>query len=141
MDEDQVRDQSQQEHIDGAEAEGDLGLVINGALRLATEIGYGVTVCELLHRCGWLLCRLNGPHRADELEEALEALEAALEVAVAGEQAARILMSRGLAYGERVKGDPQQNIDRAIDSLRDGLAQLKGYDDGEVSANDAERSS
>lgn len=111
MDENQVRDQSQQEQIDGAEAEGDLGLaleVINGALRLATEIGYGVSVCELLHRRGWLLCRLNGPHRADELEEAIEALEAALEVAVAGEQAARILMSRGLAYGERVNGTPSR---------------------------------
>ena len=53
---------------------------------------------------------------------------------MAGEQAARILMHRGLAYGERVKGDPKQNIERAIGSLRDGLAQLEGSDDGELRA-------
>ncbi len=129
--------ENQQEQIDSAEAEGDLGQaleLINRALPSATEIGYGVSVCELLHQRGRLLCRLNGTQRADELEEALEALEAALEVAVAGEQAARILMHRGLAYGERVKGDPKQNIERAIGSLRDGLAQLEGSDDGELRA-------
>ena len=43
-------------------------------------------------------------------------------------------MHRGLAYGERVKGDPSENIDRAIASLRDGLAQLDGSDDGELRA-------
>ena len=50
--------ENQQEHIDSAEAEGDLGQaleLINRALPSATEIGYGVSVCELLHQRGRLL--------------------------------------------------------------------------------------
>ena len=118
---------AQEEEIDAAESAGDLPRVlemIDCALPIAIEIGFGLSVCELLHQRGRALTRLGTARRAEELEEALESFEAALEVAVPGEQAARILMHRGLAYGERVKGDPSQNIERAIVSLRDALAQL-----------------
>jgi CHAT domain-containing protein/tetratricopeptide (TPR) repeat protein len=129
--------QSRQEEIESAEAIGELRRaieLIDGAFPLATEIGYGIHVCELLHQRGRLLCRLSGANRAAELEEGLEALEAALQVAVRGEQAARILMHRGLAYGERVKGDPRQNIERAVSSMREALAQLGDSEDGELRA-------
>jgi len=129
--------QAQQEQIDATEAAGEIPRalkMLNRVLPLAIEIGYGLSVCELLHQRGRLLCKLSSKHRAEELEEALESFEAALEVAVSGEQAARILMHRGLAYGERVKGDPAQNIERAIASLRDGLAQIEGSEDRELRA-------
>ena len=129
--------QSQQQRIDAAEVDGDVARaleLLGRALPLAIEIGYGASVCELLHQRGRLLCKLGSTRRAEELEEALNSFEAALEVAVSGEQAARILMHRGLAYGERVKGDPSQNIERAITSLRDGLAQLKGSENSELRA-------
>src|SRR5271166_731110 len=129
--------EAQEEQIDAAELAGDLPRaleLIDDALPVAIEIGFGLSVCELLNRRGRLLCRLSTVRRAEELEEALESFEAALEVAVSGEQAARILMHRGLAYGERVKGDPSENIERAIASLRDGLGQLDGSEDRELRA-------
>ncbi len=131
--------EAQQNQIDAAESSGDLPQaleLIACALPVAIELGYGLSVCELLHQRGRILSRLGTARRAEEMEEALESFEAALEVAVPGEQAARILMHRGLAYGERVKGDPAENVDRAIVSLRDGLAQLdlSGSGDDELRA-------
>jgi len=122
------------EQIDLAQAAGELPRaleLIDDALPVAREIGFGLALCELLAHRGSLLCQLNSARRAEEIDEALEAFEGALTVAVPGEQAARILMHRGLAYSERVNGDPGENGDRAIVSVRDGLAQLaESGDDG-----------
>jgi tetratricopeptide (TPR) repeat protein len=108
--------------------------LIEPALSLASDIGYGLSVCELLTKRGELLIELNTEQRAIEIDAALDAFEAALEVAVSGEQAARILMVRGFAYSERVNGDPAENGDRAIVSVRDGLTQLDASDNEELRA-------
>ncbi len=123
--------------IDEAEGHGDLGealALIDQALPIAQEIGYGLSVCHLLDRRGSLLCRVSTGAREQHIEDALLSLEAALEVAVAGEQAARILMHRGLAYTERVLGDPDENAARAVRSMRDALTQLDGSEDPELVA-------
>ena len=127
----------QQEMIDTLDEAGEpLAAIeeIDRAIPLAIEIGLGASVCELIHQRGRLLVRLNTTQRADEIDEGLQAFEAALEIALPGEQAARILMHRGLAYGERPRGDPSENIRRAINSLRDSLEQLKESDDDELKA-------
>jgi tetratricopeptide (TPR) repeat protein len=115
--------------IDAARDAGELSRALDSiepAVVLAREIGYGLSVCDLLTKRGLLLVELNTADRAGEIEAALQAFEEALEVAVHGEQAARILMLRGLAYSERVNGDPAENTDRSIVSVRDGLRQLEG---------------
>ncbi len=123
--------------IDEAEGYGDLAealALIDQALPIAQEIGYGLSVCHLLDRRGSLLCRLSAGPREQHIEDALLSLEGALEVAVAGEQAARILMHRGLAYSERVLGEPDENAARAVGSMRDALSQLDGCEDPELVA-------
>jgi len=132
-----ARLEAAQHRIDTEEETGDIPLaleLVERSLSEAGELGLGMTVCELLHRRGRLQCRLNTARRAEEIEEALGSYEAALEVAVGGEQAARILMHRGLAFAERVKGDPAENNDRAISSLEDALAQLDDTSDPELRA-------
>lgn len=129
--------ESLQVQIDEAEEQGEIttGLkVIDQALPLAQEIGYGLAVCTLLDRRGLLLCRLNTDRREEEIEQALFSFEAALEVAVPGEQAARVLMHRGLAYSERVHGDPDESAERALQSMRDAMTQLDGSEDLELCA-------
>jgi CHAT domain-containing protein/tetratricopeptide (TPR) repeat protein len=126
-----------QDEIDVARATGKLPHaleLIEQALKLANEIGYGLSVCDLLTKRGLLLVELNADQRASEVDAALIAFEEALEIAVPGEQAARILMLRGLAYSERVNGDPAENTDRAIVSVRDGLTQLEGSENQELRA-------
>ncbi len=115
--------------IDEARDAGELSRaldLIEPALWLAREIGYGLSVCDLLTKRGLLLVELSTADRAGEIEAALQAFEEALEVSLHGEQAARILMLRGLAYSERVNGDPAENTDRSIVSVQDGLRQLEG---------------
>ena len=126
-----------QGEIDAARAAGELRRaleLVEQALPLASEIGYGLSVCDLLTKRGLLLVELSTEQRASEIDAALDAFEEALEVAVPGEQAARILMLRGLTYSERVNGDPADNTDRAIVSVRDGLTQLEGSENQELRA-------
>jgi tetratricopeptide (TPR) repeat protein len=123
--------------IDRAWTAGELPLaleLIEQSLPVAREIGYGLSVCDLLIKRGMVLVAMNTEQRAAEIDAALKAFEEALEVAVPGEQAARILMLRGLAYSERVNGDPAENADRAIVSVRDGLTQLEGSENRELRA-------
>jgi len=108
--------------------------LIESALALASKLGYGLSVCDLLTKRGLVFVALNTADRAGEMEAALQAFEDALENSVAGEQAAHILMLRGLAYGERVIGDPAENSDRSIASLREGLKQLEESENDELRA-------
>lgn len=102
---------------------------VDRALPVAVETGFGLGVCLLLDQRGVALLNSAGADRADELEGAIEAFRAALEIAVSGAQAAGLLMHLGLAFGERIHGDRADNIETAIAALRDALAELDGSPD------------
>lgn len=123
--------------IEVARAAGDHARVlelVDRALPIADEIGFGFAVCELLNERGLALYNLGTVDRADELDAAIEAFLAALQVAGSGEQAAGLLMHLGLAYGERIHGDRSDNVEQAISALRDALGELKDSDDDELRA-------
>ena len=108
--------------------------LVDRALPIALEIGFGTAVCEMLNQRGLALYNLGTDNRADEIEGAIEAFVAALEVSVAGDQAASMLMHLGLAFGDRLRGDRADNVEHAISALRDALAQLEGSDNDELRA-------
>ena len=103
--------------------------LVDQALPVALKTGFGLGVFLLLDQRGVALLNSAGASRADELEGAIEAFQAALEVATTGAQAAGLLMHLGLALGERVHGDRADNIEAAISVFRDALAELDGSTD------------
>jgi tetratricopeptide (TPR) repeat protein len=103
--------------------------IVDEALPIAVQTGFGLGVCLLLDQRGVALLNSAGPNRADELEGAIEAFRAALEVSVSGAQAAGVLMHLGLAFGERIHGDRADNIETALAALDDALAELDGSPD------------
>jgi tetratricopeptide (TPR) repeat protein len=126
-----------QAEIDAAKDVGDHARVVelvDRALPIAMETGFGMAVCELLNERGLALYNVGTVDRADELDAAMDAFRAALEVAVSGEQAAGLLMHLGLAFGERIHGDRADNVEHAVTALRDALNELDGSDDEELRA-------
>ena len=106
---------------------------IDQALPVALESGFGMLVCVLLEQRGVALLNSTSVARAHDLDASIEAFQAALEVAVGGVQAAGILMHLGLAYGERIHGDRADNMEQAVELLRNALAELEdaGDEDGD----------
>jgi len=116
-----------QAEADAAMEAGDYARVlecVDEALPVAVQTGFGLGVCLLLDQRGVALLNSAGPNRANELEGAIEAFRAALEVSVSGAQAAGVLMHLGLAFGERLHGDRADNIETALAALGDALAEL-----------------
>lgn len=95
--------------------------LIEAALPKAQEAGLGMELCHLHSLRGLALLRKPSDDRAHDLELSIEAHEAALELAISGEQAADLLMHLGLVYTERVRGDRSQNIEQAVALLRAAL--------------------
>lgn len=111
--------------------------LVDKLLPVAIETGFGAAVCFLLDQRGVALLNSSSTDRADDLDAAIDAFEAALEVAAPGAQAAGLLMHLGLALGERVHGDRADNIEHAIGALRHALAELENSehdDEGELRA-------
>jgi CHAT domain-containing protein/tetratricopeptide (TPR) repeat protein len=108
--------------------------LIELALPLAMQAGLGLTVCELFDQRGLAFCNVSTVRRDLELEVAIEAFQHGVELAVAGEQRARLLMHLGLAYGERVRGDRSENVAHAVEAMRAGLKELSTSDDPELTA-------
>lgn len=121
-----------QAEADGAMEAGDYARVleiVDEALPVAVQTGFGLGVCLLLDSAEWPSLNSAGPNRADELEGAIEAFRAALEVSVSGAQLAGVLMHLGLAFGERIHDDRADNIETALAALGDALAELDGSPD------------
>ena len=108
--------------------------LVDVALPGASDAGLGATVCRLLNERGVALYRLGTINRADELDAAIDAFQAGLEVAVSDEEAAGLLMHLGLAFGERIHGDRADNIDDAVRVLREAIRLLDGSEDDELRA-------
>jgi tetratricopeptide (TPR) repeat protein len=116
--------------------------LIDQALPIAEEIGYGGAACELLNQRGLAYFNLRTLNRADEVDAAIEAFEAALGVAVSGEQAANVLMDevliRSLTLAELQSqficdgiirtGTPQSN-DRSLSPVAVAFAKQEGLID------------
>lgn len=95
--------------------------LIEEALPRAHEAGLGMGACHLLSLRGLALLQKPSSDRAGDLEASIEAHEAALELAISGEQAADLLTHLGLVYTERVRGDRGENLQQAVDLLRAAL--------------------
>jgi tetratricopeptide (TPR) repeat protein len=121
-----------QAEADAAMEAGDYARVlelVDEALPVAVQTGLGLGVCLLLDQRAVALLNSAGPNRADDLDGAIEAFRAALEVSVSGAQAAGVLMHLGLAFGERIHGDRADNVETALAVLGDALAELDGSAD------------
>jgi len=121
-----------QAEADAAMERGDYARVleiVDEAMPVAVQTGFGLVVHLLLNQRGGALLNSAGPNRANELEGAIEAFRAALEISVSGAQAAGVLMHLGLAFGERIHGDRADNTETALAALGDALAELDGSPD------------
>lgn len=96
----------------------------DSAIPKANEAGLGMLACQLHSQRGLAFLQSTSVDRAQDLEAAIEAHEAALALAVPGEQTANLLMHLALVYGERVRGDRAENLERAVGLLRAALDQL-----------------
>jgi CHAT domain-containing protein/tetratricopeptide (TPR) repeat protein len=108
--------------------------LVDQALPIAMETGFGLSICWLLDERGSALYNIGTIDRANELDGAIDAFSAALQVAVPGEQAAGLLMHLGLAFGERIHGDRADNVEQAVRALRDALSQLEKSDNDDLRA-------
>ncbi len=108
--------------------------LVDQALPVALELGFGTVACELLNERGLALHNLSTENRAAEVDAAIDAFEDGLQIATPGEQSAALLMHLGMALTERVSGDRSDNVERGIQALRAALGQLEDADDDELRA-------
>lgn len=94
------------------------------ALAEASRVGLGLVACLLHTHRALALFQRTGATRADDLEQAIEDLEAALALTVDVTQVAELRMHLGLVYSERIRGDRAENLEHAVRFLREALASL-----------------
>lgn len=98
------------------------------AIELAKALGLGLTVAQLLGDVAMARFRRVSSDRANDLERAIEELEAAVPLAAPGIHRAALLMDLGMVNAERVVGDRDENLDRALVCMRNALAELENDD-------------
>lgn len=104
--------------------------LIGAAMQDARSAGLGLAVGALHGQNGRALLRLRSGDRVQNVEDAIAAFEAALELTTEDEslQAADALMHLGLAHAQRGRGDRFENLERAVEILRAALAAVAGED-------------
>jgi len=102
----------------------DVIALTESAIPKANEAGLGLLACELHGQRGLAFLQRTSVNRAQDLEAAIEAHEAAIALAVTGEQTANLLMHLALVYADRVRGDRAENLERAVGLLRAALDEL-----------------
>lgn len=96
------------------------------AIPKAASAGLGLLVSTLLERRGLAYFQRSSGDRANDIEYAIEALEAALDLAVDAEHAAGLLMHLAILHSERLRGDRGDNTEATVDLLHRALSTLDG---------------
>ncbi len=70
---------------------------------------------------------LNRPigNRQDNIDKAVAGFGRALTMTIVPEEAARLHMHIGIAMAERLRGDPADNLEAALNAMREGLRILR----------------
>jgi tetratricopeptide (TPR) repeat protein len=108
--------------------------LIEPAVSEARAAGLGLTVAHLESLRAQALVLSSSREREQAVEDAIAALEAARPLALQPAQQHDVLLGLGLAFGERVRGDRAENLDRAVAFLRAALEVLDGTAPAEVVA-------
>lgn len=95
--------------------------LVDRLLPIARETGLGLTIALLEDLRGQALFRTSSGDRVGRIESAIEGLSRALPVALDQGLRARVLMHLGLAFGERIRGDHAENVERSILYLQAAL--------------------
>lgn len=125
------------EALDAAMASHDYEKVIElaePAIARATGAGLGLPASYLHGKRGQALLNLQSTDRAANLEKAIEAYEAALELSEPGVGRAELQEQLALVFSERIAGDRADNHDVAIGLLGDALEELPADSSPELEA-------
>ena len=94
---------------------------VDAAIPRARDAGLNAMTGALLARRGHAYLQRTTGDRARNLEQAITDFEAALDIVMEPDGVSAILMHLAIVYGERLRGDPQDNQTHAAELLRQAL--------------------
>jgi CHAT domain-containing protein/tetratricopeptide (TPR) repeat protein len=98
----------------------------------AAELTPMISILEAFRAHAYLNCPTG--NRQENIDRAITGFGAALTTTVIPEEAARLHMCIGIAMAERTRDDPADNIEAALDAMREGLRILPAEESSELRA-------